>query len=114
MKSKEDGVFKGNKTKYISPNRRKRVFIHRNEQLPIGYDEQDPRVLKDRNYLASLIQKRYPAEKDPRNLRRLEFLQEYPEPSSVEDLQDIKYASQLEGSHDSTKYNKQNINNADF
>ncbi|XP_039227387.1 serine-rich adhesin for platelets isoform X2 [Drosophila yakuba] len=95
----------GNKKKYISPNRHKSMFIHHRE--PFGYDKQDPRVFKNRYYF---IQKRYPSDKDPRNLQghppqRLTSLQEFPVPLSNEDLDDIKYPSQLESSHDSPIYN---------
>ncbi|XP_039479260.1 serine-rich adhesin for platelets isoform X2 [Drosophila santomea] len=99
-----------NKKKYISPNRHKSMFIHHREPFPIGYDKQDPRVFKNRYYLAPFIQKRYPSDQDPRNLQghppqRLTSLQEFPVPLSNEDLDDIKYPSQLESSHDSPIYN---------
>lgn len=53
------------------------MFIHQREQLPFKHNEQDP------NYLAPVIQKRKPMDKDPRNpLKRLKFLQEFPTQSS--------------------------------
>lgn len=64
------------------------MFMHQREQLP---DEHNIN----------------PMDKDPRNPpKRLKFLQEFPVPSSKGDLDDIKYPSQLEGRHDSPKYNK--------
>ncbi|XP_043657306.1 mucin-3A [Drosophila teissieri] len=95
-----------NKTKYIYPNRHKNMYIHHRKQLPIGYDE---RVFKDRN-LAPFIKKRYPTNRYPRNLQRnlsqgLTFSVPVPVPSSNEGLDDLKYPSQLEASHDSPKYN---------
>lgn len=77
------------------------MFMHQREQLPFKHNEQDP------NYLAPVIQKRKPMDKDPRNpLKRLKFLQEFPTQSSKGDLDDLKYPTQLEGRHDSPKYDK--------
>ncbi|XP_032573798.1 mucin-5AC [Drosophila sechellia] len=72
------------------------MFMHQRDKLPFQHDEHDRQVFKDqhRNYLA------------PRNPPQLKILQEFPVSSSNGTLDDLKYSSQLEGSHDSSKYNK--------